>query len=470
MTIKLSHYANRLARHLVKGSKRGLRDPWNWGELKAQFTEDEQEHLAEAAHELQQLGLISISEALDVEDNIHRIRPQYELYWALDSDVFDYSLDDDVAHLIRTILENETRGQAAKLVKCQSWTLRRFNPAFAKIVRLFPGRRVSRAQADEPYPAAAVLVTAEERVKLKAMLEAHDAAKPHSIAAKEEPAVSSTKRIESAKVKVGVPGFLEVEHPASRRVAAVLIGILIIVAGFLAWPMIADRAGVGFARAMPVLLEPADGTTLTDYPRTITFAWEPMPSAARYMLEVQAQDPNTGEWFPHPGQSRWSSEGPSSTIEFVGDQPGRWNVMAIAADGTRSRSSPWREFFYDAAANPTHDDNASLASWRQDAGTDSRARLRIDPVSERNRDIEVYVRYTAAHEAPGDPWHRLIIKLNGDPHRDSDKVATKPGADNVLDYRFEVPLAANATLDIDARVENFRTKNVNLLIEAVELN
>lgn len=167
MTLSLSHYADRLARYLVKHSERGLRDPYNWSELKTAFTEDEQDHLVEAAYELKHHGLVSISEAINAEDNIYRLRPKYQLYWAFDRQVFQYDPDEDVMHLARMILEDETRSSADKLVNCQNWTLRRFNPAFARIVTLFPEGRIYTAQANEPYPAAGIMVTAEERVKLK---------------------------------------------------------------------------------------------------------------------------------------------------------------------------------------------------------------------------------------------------------------------------------------------------------------
>lgn len=111
-----------------------------------------------------------------------------------------------------------------------------------------------------------------------------------------------------------------------------------------------------------------------------------------------------------------------------------------------------------------------LQDWRVDAGKDSTATLRVPPNSDRARDIEVYVRYAVSHERPGDPWHRLVVKLNGDVVRDSGQMGTRPGPENVLEFRLVEPLPANATLDIRAEVSNYFTRSENLMIEATELH
>lgn len=342
----LTHYADRLARYLVKHSKRGLRDPWNWHELKTKFTEDERMHLAEAAYELQQHGLVTISEAFIADDKIFRIRPSFELYWTLDREVFDYDVDDDVAHLVRALLEDETRGSAEKLFKCQSWTLRRFNPAFAQVVAMFPEQRVQKAQANEPYPAAGVSVTTEERAMLKIALARFE----ESRASTTDMTSSEKTPEELRKVTINL-GIISFDLPVS---ATVLVSALLVVAavtGIWQWPTLADRFGVGFNHVTPTLVSPPDGAALTDYPRQVELVWQPLTGAAHYLVEVQAQDLGTGEWFPHPGQFRWTTPNTFLSLQFIGDQPGRWQVVAISEDNERSRRSEWREFLYDTSAS-----------------------------------------------------------------------------------------------------------------------
>ncbi len=90
----------------------------------------------------------------------------------------------------------------------------------------------------------------------------------------------------------------------------------------------------------PVLVAPTNGTVLDHYPRTTTLQWQAVSGAASYMVEVQYDG---GGWAP------WKMENVTDTdytFEFVGAQPGRWRVWAVAPDATEGPKSPWWTFEY----------------------------------------------------------------------------------------------------------------------------
>lgn len=164
--ISLSNNAVRLAEHLVQVSEKGLDDPIGWNVILERFSASERAHMAEAAFELEQSYLVSISPSANSLDGISHIRPDYALHWLLDEDAFGYDTNADTLTLISLILENESLGQAPKLREKVNWPLRRFNPPFARIVQEFPKGRVS-GEIQPDYPAMAVVVIAEDRVRLK---------------------------------------------------------------------------------------------------------------------------------------------------------------------------------------------------------------------------------------------------------------------------------------------------------------
>jgi TonB family protein len=118
----------------------------------------------------------------------------------------------------------------------------------------------------------------------------------------------------------------------------------------------------------PALVSPPEGAVLTFFPRVIDFEWTPVPGAARYRIEVDCYHCCvTDKWCadvnPSAVQTR-DVTAPKSTIEFSGNQPGRWRVCAIDASGRLSAKSAWRQFtFYrpsaPAAAPPSFQDPAT---------------------------------------------------------------------------------------------------------------
>lgn len=348
----MSPFAIRLAHYIAHLSKAGLTDPMSWGELAARFKEEDRPHMVEAAYELQEEGLIRISGALNAPDGISHIRPEYELYWQFDSEVFNTNAEEDVAALIRFILDDESLGAAAKLHEKTGWGARRFNPAFARVVMEIPEGRVSQeSQAD--YPSRHIAITPEDRVRLRRLLEdIEQSAENDKEDIPEDPA-PEIEQSESPNDRLKLNfGFFEYEFGASRRIIAALLCIVVAAALFWYWPTIEKRFELGFSNVSPVLVNPPDAVTLTAFPRMLSLEWKPLSGAARYIVELELQEPSTGEWFPHPYDAKSSTGETGLSIEFIGDQLGRWRVTAVSDTGERSLPSAWREFIYQTERKP----------------------------------------------------------------------------------------------------------------------
>jgi Ca-activated chloride channel family protein len=118
----------------------------------------------------------------------------------------------------------------------------------------------------------------------------------------------------------------------------------------------------------PTLVSPPEGAVLTFFPRLIDFVWTAVPDAVRYRIEVDC--------YGCCATERWCSEVnpsavqmrevpvPKSTVDFPGNQPGRWRVCGIDARGQPGPKTAWRQFtFYrpavPAVAPPSFKDPAS---------------------------------------------------------------------------------------------------------------
>jgi len=341
----LSPFAIRLAHHISQLSENGLPDPISWGSLVEHFRDEDRPHMVEAVFELENAGLITVSGAINVPDGISHIRPSYDLFWRFDPEVFNVEIEEDVATLIRLILDDDALGSAELLHEQVGWTRRRFNPAFARIVEEFPEGRVSQElQAD--YPSRFVAVTPEDRVSLKRLLENIEASRIiEEMVEMTEPETVTSERSHRMKLNLGV---METEFHAPKWTILFLFVVMSVIFVYWKWPDIDDRLALGFQNRRPVLVSPPDAVTLRTYPRIIEFEWKPLEGAARYILELEGHDPFTGKWFPHPYDSRTPTTDTSLSIEFIGDQPGRWRVLAVDEAGKRSKPSSWHEFYYES--------------------------------------------------------------------------------------------------------------------------
>ena len=122
----------------------------------------------------------------------------------------------------------------------------------------------------------------------------------------------------------------------------VTLATLVLVVAALACSSKEDDA---FSRLEPVLVAPKDGETFRKFPRTIALEWRKVPEAVRYMVEIELQNPLNGVWLPTPvAMNRQFLTNERLFIEFPGDQPGRWRVVAYNSGGTLSRTSDWSHF------------------------------------------------------------------------------------------------------------------------------
>jgi hypothetical protein len=103
-----------------------------------------------------------------------------------------------------------------------------------------------------------------------------------------------------------------------------------------------------------VQLSPPDRAVFDNYPRTTTLQWSAAIGAARYGVEIEWGDPGpngagnadpfaAAAWRP---EKKVEQEERTYTFNFVGQQPGRWRVWAIGANGRAGPKSEWRLFRY----------------------------------------------------------------------------------------------------------------------------
>ncbi len=108
--------------------------------------------------------------------------------------------------------------------------------------------------------------------------------------------------------------------------------------------------GATFGGAAPSQVSPEDGAVFSISPRTMTLSWQPVPGAAKYMVEVDAFGACTAGRFCSDvdGATQITDAGGAlnTQVTFVGAQPGRWRVWAVDAAGKTGRKSPWREFLH----------------------------------------------------------------------------------------------------------------------------
>src|SRR5262245_31583847 len=103
----------------------------------------------------------------------------------------------------------------------------------------------------------------------------------------------------------------------------------------------------------PLLIAPRDGAAFSSYPRTLEMHWSEVPGAVSYGVEVDYH--HEAVWNLDAGGTDFVKETltrPAYTMDFVGNQPGRWRAWAIDREGRRGEKSEWRVFTWDALPAP----------------------------------------------------------------------------------------------------------------------
>jgi hypothetical protein len=98
----------------------------------------------------------------------------------------------------------------------------------------------------------------------------------------------------------------------------------------------------------PVLVSPACGTTLTNYPRKLNMSWKAVGGATSYDVEVDCMScRQPGKWDSQVGvpYSQHVPSGTSASMEFWGDNLGRWRVGANRSQPPEAWSG-WCEFTF----------------------------------------------------------------------------------------------------------------------------
>jgi len=93
----------------------------------------------------------------------------------------------------------------------------------------------------------------------------------------------------------------------------------------------------------PVLVSPSDGSSFSNFPRWVSYSWNPVIGASGYQIQIQYY--GSGNWY---NLSTTTVEYPYYMGQFVGMNPGRWRVTALDGFGRFMSSMPssWWGFTY----------------------------------------------------------------------------------------------------------------------------
>ena len=100
-----------------------------------------------------------------------------------------------------------------------------------------------------------------------------------------------------------------------------------------------------FQPTAPRLVSPPNGSRFSNFPRTTTISWQPVPGAQRYQVEVDYCDPS-GCNVTATRLLLTPVSATSYTFTFVGKQPGQWRVWAVSSSNVEGPKSDWWEFVY----------------------------------------------------------------------------------------------------------------------------
>lgn len=95
-----------------------------------------------------------------------------------------------------------------------------------------------------------------------------------------------------------------------------------------------------------VLLSPLPGTVISDFPRSITFSWEPVTGATHYNLEIEGCPADNSGCVPFKTISNLTTT--SHTEIMPGDGLGRWRIVTVSSG--EQTTTAWWSFTVDTSA------------------------------------------------------------------------------------------------------------------------
>ena len=96
----------------------------------------------------------------------------------------------------------------------------------------------------------------------------------------------------------------------------------------------------------PDPLSPSDNSVFDYLPRTITLRWDPIPGAVKYIVRIQFCAPGSLTDCGPDSDDEVTTEMSFYTFDFVGAQPGRWQVWAVDSTGLEGYRSEWWYFTF----------------------------------------------------------------------------------------------------------------------------
>src|SRR6185312_5642057 len=96
----------------------------------------------------------------------------------------------------------------------------------------------------------------------------------------------------------------------------------------------------------PIQVSPASGTIFNQYPRTTTLVWLPVTGAASYTVQIYFYSPGVINCINGSPYGQVTVTSTSYTFNFVGAQPGCWQVWATSTNGVQGNKSSLWEFSF----------------------------------------------------------------------------------------------------------------------------
>lgn len=148
---------------LAKDCPDGLADrSYTLDDLAVLLPEQERQAIEDAAFEFEIIGLLTIRRVLAGPWSASLTQGSYE---QIDRQVMGWDTAVDAVEIARIMLAQDT-GHAPDLHAATRWERRRFNPAFASLLPLFPEGRIRRVLQPD-YPSLGVVLADEDRVALR---------------------------------------------------------------------------------------------------------------------------------------------------------------------------------------------------------------------------------------------------------------------------------------------------------------